>query len=383
VAITAASIAISPVYADPVNGNLKYTTSSGGQNVWSIDFNSDGASFINFMNDMNLCSTQGADGIAGNPQNADLLIVGGQANRINTCSISTGIATPINSLGSVFHLEVTDPTTVFGNRFSGSTLVSHTINPDGSLVFPGTLYTLSTAPGCNQGDTAVTQLIDTPSGFFYALNGIYGTLTFTGATTAETCRLHGAGGSLTNANLPGAHGGVYDLFTDSVITMGNNCLTQLNAVTGAIIGSNCFANGNFDQGTVDGQGHAYIAQNPNIFFLDYAASGLVNAPTFSTSTFVRSAMDDVAPLVGEGSTDPCPPGTTGTPPECIPDEREVGGEFLPIDPTSLLLAAASSPVSWLTSLTIVALGIGAYVFTRNSNNMRNIKVILRDYLDRL
>ncbi len=60
----------------------------------------------------------------------------------------------------------------------------------------------------------------------------------------------------------------------------------------------------------------------------------------------------------------------------------VGGELLPIDTTSLLLAAASSPASWLTSLTIAILGIGAYVFTRNPNNMRNIKVILRDYLDR-
>ncbi len=60
----------------------------------------------------------------------------------------------------------------------------------------------------------------------------------------------------------------------------------------------------------------------------------------------------------------------------------VGGEFLPIETTSLLLAAAQSPSLWLTSLTIAALGIGAYVFTRNPNNIRNIKVILRDYLDR-
>jgi len=60
----------------------------------------------------------------------------------------------------------------------------------------------------------------------------------------------------------------------------------------------------------------------------------------------------------------------------------VGGEFLPIDSTALLLAAAQSPASWLATLTIAALGIGAYVFTRNPNNMRNIKVILRDYLDR-
>jgi len=67
--------------------------------------------------------------------------------------------------------------------------------------------------------------------------------------------------------------------------------------------------------------------------------------------------------------------------ECI-SKPVVGGEFLPIETTSLLLAAASSPASWLTTLTIAALGIGAYVFTRNPNNMRNIKVILRDYLDR-
>jgi len=60
----------------------------------------------------------------------------------------------------------------------------------------------------------------------------------------------------------------------------------------------------------------------------------------------------------------------------------VGGTFLPIDSTALLLAVASTPAAWLSSLALVALGIGAYVFTRNPSNMKNIKVILRDYLDR-
>ncbi len=68
-----------------------------------------------------------------------------------------------------------------------------------------------------------------------------------------------------------------------------------------------------------------------------------------------------------------------TTPETVP----VGGEFSPIDSTALLLAAAQSPSAWLSSLALVALGIGAYVFTRNPSNMRNIKVILRDYLDRI
>jgi len=63
-------------------------------------------------------------------------------------------------------------------------------------------------------------------------------------------------------------------------------------------------------------------------------------------------------------------------------EDVVGGELLSIDSTALLMAAASSPSAWLSSLALVALGIGAYVFTRNPSNMRNIKVILRDYLDR-
>jgi len=62
-------------------------------------------------------------------------------------------------------------------------------------------------------------------------------------------------------------------------------------------------------------------------------------------------------------------------------DRQVGGELLPIETTSLLLAAAQSP-AWLTALTIAALGIGAFVFTRNQNNIRNAKAILRYYLDR-
>ena len=69
--------------------------------------------------------------------------------------------------------------------------------------------------------------------------------------------------------------------------------------------------------------------------------------------------------------------------ELFEESEPVGGEFLPIDSTALLLAVASTPAAWLSSLALVALGIGAYVFTRNPNNMRNIKVILRDYLDRI
>jgi len=359
VAITAASLAISPVYADQTGGNLKYTTFSGGQNVWSIDFLYDGVATIGFLNDVNLCSTQGADGIAGNPQNVDLLLVGGQNNgQINTCSISTGVATSFASPTNVFHLEVPTATTVFGNGIPGQ-LISHTINPDGSLVVPGTAYTLSTAGGCT-GDTVITQLITTPVGTFYANDGIFGTLTFTGATTADTCRLYGAGGLNSVTPLQGAHGGVYDPFSNTILTMGNSCVSQLTAA-GVLISNTCFAGGGFDQGTVDGQGHAFIAQNPNIFFLDYQSTGLIASATFSTSTNVRSSLDDVAPLVGMGSTDPCV--LNPTLPQCNP----VGGEFLPIDSTALILAGAQS-FSWMIPVVLSVLGIGLFVVSRKSEN---------------
>ena len=60
----------------------------------------------------------------------------------------------------------------------------------------------------------------------------------------------------------------------------------------------------------------------------------------------------------------------------------VGGEIIPIDATSLILAGAQTPSVWMVSA-LSALGVGAFLFTRNPSNVRNIKVILQDYLDRL
>ncbi len=59
----------------------------------------------------------------------------------------------------------------------------------------------------------------------------------------------------------------------------------------------------------------------------------------------------------------------------------IGGEIIPIETTSLLLAGAQTPAVWMISALSV-LGIGAFWFTRNPYNIRNIKVILQDYLDR-
>jgi len=70
------------------------------------------------------------------------------------------------------------------------------------------------------------------------------------------------------------------------------------------------------------------------------------------------------------------------PPEFIQCEQDVvGGTLLPIDNTVLLLAALQSPTLWWISGLLSAIGVGAFLFTRNPNNTRNVKVILQDYLD--
>ncbi len=279
-----------PTSASIVSGDLFFTTFAGGTNVRRTTFSYDGVSTFSLGGAVSVGQTVGADGIAGNPQNSDLLLVGGQGRRINTISKSTGTAVPYVSPVPVFHLEVADSTTVYGSGIPGS-LVRHTINPDGSLS-AGTTITLGGI------DTTITQLISTPSGFFYtAGGGAFGTLTFSG-NSATTFRLR--------SGLQAAHGGVYDPFTGNIILGGGNHITQLslagNTVADLVIG------GSFDQGTVDGAGHLYWASNSgSLLFVDYAATGLVNSPTFTNVQFLASALDDVAPLVGAGTTDPTIP----------------------------------------------------------------------------
>jgi len=62
-------------------------------------------------------------------------------------------------------------------------------------------------------------------------------------------------------------------------------------------------------------------------------------------------------------------------PECI------GGELLSIDNTALLVAGVTSPIAWYM-YALTALGIGAFWFARNPYNVRNVKTIMGDYLDR-
>jgi hypothetical protein len=290
-------------WATPVSGDLFYTRFSGAPNVKKVSFNFDGTGFV-LGAPVSIGTTVGADGITGNPQNSDLLIVGGQGFQINTISKTTGTATAYASPVSVFHLEVADPTTVFGSGIPG-TLARHPINPGGSIG-AGTVVTVTSPTGA---PTTITQLIDTPSGFFYTSSGpggfgSFGTFAFgAGGYTAATS----ATATPLLTSLPAAHGGVFDPLTGDIILFGDNHITQVS-LAGVIESDLTLPAGlglNMDQGTVDGNGHVFGASNSgHLVFIDYAASLLIGAGTnFVATPFLDSNLDDIAPLVGSGGTD--------------------------------------------------------------------------------
>jgi hypothetical protein len=291
---------LSSAFADSFEGELFYTRYGVSPNVRKVSVSFDGTTF-SVGSPVTVGTTVGADGITGNPQNPDLLLVGGQGNRINTISKSTGVATVYTSPADVYHLAVPTPTTVLGSGIPGG-LARHTINADGSLG-AGTLI------GLSGGDSSVTTIIPTPSGYYYTDanaggNGNFGTIAFNSgidsATSATTTRL--------NTSVPSAHGGVYDPFSGDIFLFGDGQISQYDLDTGTFIGTRSFSGTTFDQGAVDGKGHVFVANNNgNLLIIDYDGTGSVIDPSNPTYyQFLDATLDDIAPLVGPGRTTTVP-----------------------------------------------------------------------------
>jgi len=341
--ITISGISFDNAFAHPASDTLFYTTHRDTPDrVYSIDFTYDGAATFNVLNDTPLCSGIGADGIAQNPNNPDLLLIGGQGTVIHTCSKSGGGTVPTTSNGpQIFHLEVpmVPANSVYGNSIPGQP-VFFTINGDGT-VNGGQPVTMG-------GSTSViTQLIDTPTGFFYGNNNQFGSISFATPILATTTQL-----SLVAGN--SAHGGVYDPLTNTIITFGSTTVNQFDSA-GNFMGSRIFPVSGFDQGTVDGMGHLFIASGSDVFFLDYSSDGLIatiDAQHFFTTAFVKNFLDDLAPLVGAG-------GTNGDDP--------IGGTILSINSASLLLAGLQSMTIWMAPVLAGAAGIAAFYLKSRKN----------------
>lgn len=195
---------------------------------------------------------------------------------------------------NVFHLEVPDANTVYGTGIPSAGISSHPIVA--GVVGVGTLI----PPAA--GSTSVTQIITTPGPTFYTNsgsggNGDFGTIVI-GATYTTT---------LIASGVNAAHGGTYDPHTNTVILFGDGHITQYD-LTGTLVSDLAVNVGQFDQGTVDGNGHLYVANNfsGDLFFMDYSTSLLVgDGLNFISSQFLAFNLDDIGPLVGAGETDPC------------------------------------------------------------------------------
>ena len=362
VLFTLALVSISGVpfqsaYADDIlTQTLFYTTFGAGPNIHTVDVSYDeGTSTFTIGASVNIATTSGGDGLAGNPQDSDFLIIGGQGNRIHNVEISTGnsvlIPTPVDAntqiQGIVYHLEIPDGNTVYGTGIPFAGISSFPILGAGiGNIGAGTLILPSAT------SSSVTQIITTPNPHptYYTNsgsggNGDFGTIII-GATYITT---------LISAGVLAAHGGTYDPFSDTVILFGNNHITQYNVATGVQVSDLTIPNVQFDQGTVDGMGHLYVADNTNgnLFFLDYSTSVLKqvgDGTNFQALQFLASTLDDIGPLVGMGTT-----------------EQPIGGTILEINSASLLLAGLQSMTIWMAPILAGAAGVAAFYLKSRKN----------------
>jgi uncharacterized membrane protein len=110
------------------------------------------------------------------------------------------------------------------------------------------------------------------------------------------------------SNLGSAHGMAFDSYTGDLILVNAASISQFDPRTLKIVSDREFRGQSFglDQGSVDGQGHLYVADNGgHLIFVDYSATGLIGDPRdFVSTPFLAATLDDLAPLSGLGSPPP-------------------------------------------------------------------------------
>jgi hypothetical protein len=118
----------------------------------------------------------------------------------------------------------------------------------------------------------------------------------------------------TLASMVGLHGLTFDPFTHDLFAFGGNTVLQIDPSNSAILSTldlSALDLGSFvlDAGTTDGLGHLFVGDNNGkLLFVDFSSSGLIGQEgNFVSAPFLETSLDDVAPLVGPGSSDFEPP----------------------------------------------------------------------------
>ena len=312
--LTAMLLFGSTAAATQFQGTLYYTRSQGQPNVTSLGFTYDnGTHVLTYGTQHDIASLNGADGIMFAP-NGNLLVTSNTTDLVYRLDRVSGQTLQSVSTGtsgfSDFHMTL-DPGRVqfySSNSYyrAAGPLDTFGINLDGSI----NNATVTPIAGDNPN---VTQLSFAPNGKVLYTDGnpnafgSIGLFTF-GAPNDVTTQL------VTANQVRAAHGVIYDPYSElwtmfgggSVATMDPNAST--NATIVASLKQSVQFAADFDQGAVDGFGHAFIAGANDITFLDYSLSHDITHPD---QVIIRGTdgvgdgfgnIDDLVPLIVGGPT---------------------------------------------------------------------------------
>ena len=271
------------------SGTLYFTHFTGGQNVWKVPYAyNESTQAFTVGAQQNVASTNGADGIIFGA-NGNLLVGGQGSGNVYEVNPSTGAILNTQQTGTAsFHLTLApDGNTVYTSNFGGRlNLVNVPIGSGSSF------------QNITGDDGGLTQVSFDDKGDVFYVNGQPnggGNVGRIDLTTGVTNRLF--------SSVTPAHGIVFDPFTDLMTLFGAGHTGTFDE-TGAnlmVSPNSTFGVGDFDQGAVDGFGHALVAGSDSLTFIDYHTSHDITHPDFTTSVGGFGGIDDVAPLTGPGS----------------------------------------------------------------------------------
>jgi hypothetical protein len=299
-------------------GTLYFTDFAGSANVNKVSFSyNDVTHAVAYGSSVNIASMNGADGIMFAP-NGNLIVTSNATNNVYRIDATSGLLLQTvntsfgpNGFNQVdFHMAL-DPS---GTKFYSSDRYQQVNgNLDTFAIGPGGVFSNAVGTPIAGNDPNVTQLAFAPNGKILYTDGTpnnNGSIGLFDLGTTSTTQLIPA------FTVNAAHGLIYDPYTGLWTMFGGGSVATMDPTAGsnaAITASlkqlytpTIGGPGDFDQGAVDGFGHALIAGSGGITFIDYSKSHDITNPdflSFSTGNPSGSfgAIDDVAPLVGLGS----------------------------------------------------------------------------------